>query len=158
MMKDNRLITIALVILLGIFLQVMLIFADLQDTPVKAAIEFTKGYYKYDESLLSKRLCEAKRVVDDVDVIDRYLYQKKQEASDQGYSLWWMKNNLKHVEVETLDKSIDHATVRLSGEAGSSLRSFFGGETYEFEEELELVRDKDHWKVCSEAYDLKDYL
>ena len=56
-MQDNKIITITLSVLLGIFLQVLLIFGDMQDSPNKAVLEFTKAYFKYDKAGMAERLC-----------------------------------------------------------------------------------------------------
>ena len=74
--KEKTIITGVLVVLLAVFLQVLFVFADIQDTPNKAATEFAKAYFRYNEAIMSDRLCEERRIVDDVNVVKKYVNQK----------------------------------------------------------------------------------
>ncbi len=155
-MQSNRIVTIVLVVLLAIFLQVLFVFADNQDTPHRAAVEFATAYVRYDQATLKDRLCEENRVVDEVDVIDAYIHRQYQRAQDLGYSLNYMKDRLYHLRTHTVSADHTTATVRLTAERRSPLRSFFGGTSRHLDETLELVREDGRWRVCGGPFSLPE--
>ncbi len=144
----NKIVSLALVLILGIFLQVLFVSADVRDTPIRAAREFAEAYVGFDKETLTSRLCGENLVVDDVNVIDAYLYKARQRAGDLGYSLNYMKDCLYHVETEVLNESRTEAQVHLSATRKSPLRRFFGGEADHVEETFDLVKEDGKWKVC----------
>ncbi len=148
MTQTNKLITLLLVVVLAVFLQVLFVFADTQDSPRKAAIEFAEAYVGYDGETLDKLLCEEAKVVDDVNVINAYLYRQRQRAENLGYSMNYMRDCLYHVDAETLEADATQAKVHLAAERKSNLRNFFGGQTHHLEETFELIREDGRWKVC----------
>jgi hypothetical protein len=150
----NKIVSFALVLILGIFLQVLFVSADVQDTPIRAAREFAQAYVGYDKDGMMERLCSENVVVDDVNVVDAYMHQARQRAHDLGYSLNYMKDCLYHVEMEVLNESYTEARVHLSATRKSPLRQFFGGATDHVEETFELVKEDGKWKVCGGAFSL----
>lgn len=144
----NKIVSFALVLILGIFLQVLFVSADVRDTPIRAAKEFAKAYVGYDKETLTARLCGENLVVDDVNVVDAYLYKARRKAEDLGYSLNYMKDCLYHVETEVVNESYTEARVHLSATRKSPLRQFFGGTAGHVEETFELVKEDGKWKVC----------
>ena len=156
MARSNMVISIALSILLGICLQVLLVFADTQDSPNKAAAAFAQAYFAFDKATLSERLCESSKLVNDVDVVGKYIYDAKQEANARGYNLGcYVKNKIFHLETETLSRQGDKVKIRLTGERKSALRTFFSkGDIHEVDEVLELVKENGKWKVCGNPFSL----
>ena len=144
----NKIVSLALVLILGIFLQVLFVSADVRDTPIRAARQFAEAYVGFDKETLTSRLCSENLVVDDVNVVDAYLYKARQRAEDLGYSLNYMKDCLYHVEAEVLNESYTEAQVHLSATRKSPLRQFFGGEADHVEETFDLVKEDGKWKVC----------
>ncbi len=152
--QSNKIITIALIFLLGVFLQVLFVFADMQDTPNRAAIEFAKAYFRFDKCM-ADRLCDERKVVDDKDVVSKYVYDAAKDANDLGYGLFYMKNKLYHVETHTISKDHEKAQIRLTCERRAPLRSFFTKEEYkDVEEVLDLVKENGKWKVCGNPFAL----
>lgn len=158
MAQSNKIIPLTLVILLGILVQVLFVFADIQESPSKAAVQFTEAYYGFDQEGLADRLCESSMVVDDVNVVKQYIYDAAQKAKARGYNLGiYVKNNLYHVETETLEESFDKATVRLTAERKSGLRTFFSKEdVHPVDATFNLVRENGKWKVCTDLLSLDD--
>jgi hypothetical protein len=152
----NKLVSFALVLILGIFLQVLFVSADVRDTPIRAAKDFARAYVGYDKDGMTARLCSENLVVDDVNVIDAYLYRARQKAHDRGYSLNYMKDGLYHVETEVLNESYTEARVHLSATRKSPLRQFFGGTADHVEETFELVKENGKWKVCGGPFSLPE--
>ena len=155
--QSKMFISLAAALVMGIAVQVILVYADAQDSPYKAATEFTKAYFAYDKAVLSDRLCEGTKTADDTDVVGNYLYKAQQEAEARGYSLGcYVKEKLYHLETETLSKSNDAAQIRVCFERRSPLRTFFSKkDKYDIshgEEVLELVRENGQWKVCGNPF------
>ena len=155
-MLDNKVITITLVILLGVFVQVLLVFAEIQDTPDKAVMEFVKSYVRYNDCM-ADRLCEESKVVNDVDVVDEYIYQSHEKAKSLGFSPWYMKDYLKHVSTHVVKKDFTTATIELEATISAWPRSFFTGYEKHIEETFELVKEDGTWKVCGNPFNLQQY-
>ncbi|QTA78361.1 Uncharacterized protein dnl_05830 [Desulfonema limicola] len=137
-------------------MQVILVFADTQDSANKAASEFAKAYFAFNKQVLSERICETSKMVDDVNVVDKYIYEAAQEANARGFNLGcYIKNKIYHMETETLSRESDKASIRIKGERKSPLRTFFSkGDIHEFDEVLELVKEDGKWKVCGNPFSI----
>jgi hypothetical protein len=141
-----------LTILLGLFLQVVFVFADSVDTPNKAASEFAQAYFGLDPEM-ETRLCGeiAER---ESNPVTAYLNRVHDDAVQQGYAANYFRSRLKHVETHTIKKDETEAQIRLIGTRKYCLRSFFTGETYQVDEVLTLVREGAKWKVCGNPFNL----
>ena len=161
MMKGSKVLVITMVIVLGILVQLVLCVADTKDTPGRAVVDFTKAYFSLDKSM-ADRICDNKRIVDDVDVVEEYLYSVAQEAGARGFRLSYMKNCLKHVFTETISRDSTTAVVRITCERKRMInpvftiigKLFFIGETYEVDETLNIIKEDGKWKVCGRAFSL----
>ncbi len=156
MAKTNMIISFALVILLAVFFQVLFVFADTRETPERAAREFAEAYVNYNREALVNRLCETNLIVDGANVVDAYLHRQAQRAKSLGYSLFWMKDCLYHLEMEILSSGNSQARIHLTAERKSPLRRFFGGKTQHVDETLDLVREEGKWKVCGGPFSLPE--
>lgn len=153
MEQNNKVVAIVLTVLLGVFFQVLFVFADNQDTPNKAVVEFAKAYYKFDPSM-SERLCSDVRTVEDVDVVSDYIYKAKQRAETLGYSLFYIKEKLYHVETYTVSKDHERAQIQLVCERKPPLKSFFTGEIYHVNKIYDVVKEEGKWKVCGNPFSM----
>jgi hypothetical protein len=152
--QTKMIISLSLVLVFGIFFHVLFMFADMRDAPHKAAIEFTQGYVAFDKAILEKRMCEESRRVDEVDVINGYIYNARQNAHARGFSLGcYIKNRLYHVKTQTVQTSHDKATVHLTAERKSLLRTFFSkGDIFPVDVTLEMVKQGGKWQVCGTPF------
>ena len=158
MEETSKGISITLAVLLGIFLQVLFAFADTKDTPDKAVIEFAQAYFGFDESM-TDRLCEASAVVDEISVTEQYIQDAKEKAGSLGYSLWYMKEKLYHVDTHTISmEEYKSAKVRLTAERKPPLRSFFTRRSSHVDQVLDVVYDEKSkkWKVCGDFFSLSE--
>jgi hypothetical protein len=159
-MKQGKMIfALAVVVILGIALQGLLVFADTQDSPNKAAVEFTKAYFAFNETVLAGRLCDESRQADETDVVGKYVYKASEDAKARGYGMgFYIKDCLYNLKTETLEKTHDSAKIRLTAERRAPLRTFFSkGDKYDInsvDEVLTLVRKDGHWKVCGNPFSL----
>jgi len=156
MAQSYKFISLALAVLVGIFIQVLLVFADGQDSPNKAALEFTTAYFAMDKGGMTARFCEDGQVVDDVDIIDQYVYVAVQDAHSRGFDVdCYTRNRLYHAQTVATLEGNDKATVRLTAEVKSPLRTFFSGtDIRHIDETLTLVQKDGMWKVCGQPFSL----
>ena len=158
MTKYKMVISLGMVFLIGVLAQVMFVFADIADSPSKAALEFTEAYLAYDRDTLAERFCDESRVTDNINIVDQYIYEARREAEARGYDLGMFVNEkFYHGDTETLEQTSDSAVVRVTGEADSPLRSFFwkgGDETRHVDANLVLVKENGRWKVCGYPFEL----
>ncbi len=154
--ESGKGIAITLALLLGIFLQILFVFVDEQNTPNKAAVEFAEAYFCFDGKGMTQWIGEEARVVDDVDMIGQHLHRGQEKARTLGYSLYYMKEKLYHVKTKTLSKDAEKAKIRLTAERKPPLQSFFTGRSDEVDETLTVKKEGGKWKVCGSPFSLHE--
>ena len=150
-------IPIALAVLVGLIVQVSFMGLDSKDSPNKAVVEFAKAYYKLDPSM-SKRLCEEMATVDDIDMVDEYIYRMSTEARDRGHGINYLKSQLYEIDTFTLKKEDASAQIRFTAHKRKSInpiyaivaKLFFIGNTYEVDKTFNVVKEDGKWKVCED--------
>ena len=163
MNSGNKLMVAASVVIIAFVLQLVLIIADRHDSPGKAAVEFSKAYFKQNECM-ADRLCNDVLADGELDVVGDYIGRVAEEARANGFKPSWMRMALSHteLEVEMLDENT--AEVHLTGSRMRSVNPVFGvvskvfwlGESYAVEETLTVVKEENGWKVCGRPYSLID--
>ena len=159
--RDNQYIPIAAVIIVAFILQVVLIAADHHESPGKAAVEFSKAYFKLNTAM-EQRLCGEMTEDEQSDVVEDYLYRMADQAKAEGFDASWMKMVLSHIETETQMVDENMAEVRITCSRRRAINPVFAlvaklfclGKTHEVEEILTLVKEDDRWKVCGEPFAL----
>jgi hypothetical protein len=149
--KYKSAISIALVILLGIALQVVFVFAEGKDTPNKAAVEFAEAYFKFDPAM-KDMLCSDLADSQEQDYVGIYIYEGLRRAKDLGYSLNYIKTGLKDISTNTLELDENRATVELKAKSKYALRTFFTGDKFNVHHNLQLVKEDGKWKVCGNPF------
>ena len=153
MAKYPKAATIIPVVLLGIVLQVLLGFADVQDSPSRAVIEFSKAYFRMDPSM-TRWICDDKKSGSGATPIERYLQRTDQEARERGFSRWYLGDCLYEVETHTRRKDDTQAEVRITALRKAPLRHFFTGEAQHVDEIVQVVKQDGQWKVCGQPFAL----
>jgi len=161
MIGNSKFPTIAAVIAVAFILQIVLIMADHHESPGKAAVEFSKAYFKLNKGM-GKLLCSDIAKEGGGDVVDDYLYRVADKAKSEGFDVSWMKMALFHIETETRMVDDKIAEVRINCNRRRAVNPVFAlvakifslGETYKVEETLTLVKEDDLWKVCGEPFAL----
>jgi len=159
MRQSKMIISLAVTLVLGIAVHVLLMYAEAQDSPSKAATEFAKAFFAYDRAVLSERLCEESKTANEADVVGSYVYKARQEAEARGYSVGcYVKEKLYHLETETVSRTRDTAKIRVTFEKRSPLRTFFSKkDKYDIshvEEEIDLIQENGQWKVCGNPFSI----
>jgi hypothetical protein len=161
MNSGNKFMVLASVVIVALVLQAVLIIADRHDSPGKAAVEFSKAYFKQNECM-AYFLCSEMIADEEIDVVGDYINRVADEARASGFKPSWMRMALSHteVEVEMLDENT--AEVHLTSSRMRSInpvyglvsKVFFLGESHEVDETLTVVKEEDGWKVCGQPYAL----
>jgi hypothetical protein len=148
--KYKSAISIALVILLGIIIQVVFVFAYTKETPNKVAVEFAEAYFKFDPAM-KDMLCSS-LANQEQDYVTIYIQESFNRAKDLGYNLSYLKTGLKDIETNTLARDEDSAIIELKAKSRYALRTFFRGDRFEVNQKLDLVKEDGKWKVCGNPF------
>lgn len=163
---NNRSISItpmvAAVVIIGFILQVAFIYADNTDSPHKAALEFSKAYFQLDKATMNKRLCNAQKTIDEVNIIDQYIQQKANEARQMGFELNYVKNHMYHIKTNTIPMGDGKAEVMLTCRIRKSINPLYAtvgkifqlGGTHEIEATIPVIKEDNAWKVCGKVFTL----
>ena len=159
--SGNKFMVLASVVIVALVLQVGLIFADRHDSPGKAAVEFSKAYFKQN-GCMAYRLCSEVLADEETDVVGDYINRVADEARTNGFKPSWMRMALSHIEVATEMLDENTAEVHLTSSRmrspnpvfGVVSKIFFLGQSYEVEETLTVVKEDDGWKVCGQPFSL----
>ena len=152
---------IAAVIVVAFILQIILVMGDHHESPGKAAVEFSKAYFKLNKAM-EKRLCSEIAEEGESEVVDDYIGRVADQARAEGFDVSWMKMALFHIQTETKMMDENVAEVRINCNRRRAVnpvfalvaKVFFLGETHEVEETLTLVKENGLWKVCGEPFAL----
>ena len=159
--SGNKFMVLASVVIVALVLQIVLIIADRYDSPGKAAVEFSKAYFKLNECM-AYRLCSDFIADEENDAVGNYINRAADEARVNGFKPRWMRMALSHIEVETEMLDETTAEVHLTSNRMRSINPIFGlvskvfclGETYDVDETLTVVKEADGWKVCGQPFSL----
>lgn len=157
----NKFMVLASVAFVALVLIVVLNIVDRHDSPGKAAVEFSKAYFKQNECM-AYRLCSDLIADEEIDVVGDYINRVADEARTNGFKPSWMRMALSHTEVEVEMLNENTAEVHLTSRRMRSVNPVFGlvskvfflGESYDVDETLTVVMEADGWKVCGQPYTL----
>jgi hypothetical protein len=161
MFQNSKYGSLAVVICLGIVLQVLLIVAFNASSPYTAAVAFTKAYLKLDPSMAAY-ICEESKTVDDLDVVAGYIHSAAVTAKDRGFAKSYLKSQLYNIITETTTISDTEAKVTIRASRRTAINPLYAwvtkifhiGGTYPFEATLDVVREDGVWKVCGDPLSL----
>ena len=157
----KRFAPIALSVFAALILQVIFVFADCNDTPNRAVIEFSKAYFMLNPTM-AERLCADRKMIGDIDTVNHYLHLVSQDARERGFRLGFMKNRLYHIKTKTLRVDDTSAEVHLKGRKRFAMNPLYAlvaqifgfSESHEVDQTLSLVKEGGSWKVCGGAFEL----
>ena len=163
MVDINKYLPVVFVIIAAFVLQVAFVFSDCRDTPARAAVAFTKAYYRVDPAM-ADFLCQKRLMVNDQDMVEKYVQQVNQEAKNRGFGLNYLKHIVYHIETYTQMSDDNTATVKLHAKRRTSInpvyaligKFFLIGETHNIDEAISVVKENGRWKVCGRLFDLPE--
>jgi hypothetical protein len=146
------------VITIGIafVLQLALIGIDCRQTPDSVARNFAEDYYALNPDM-QNYLCAS---LVKKGVVDQYLYQKEQQASNRGFSTNYLSKAFTELHVD-MEKPGDTAmTIHVHGTARVCINrpfmivgKLFGlGQDYPVDAHLQLVKQDGRWRVCGNPF------
>jgi hypothetical protein len=161
MSQNSKYGSLAVVICLGIVLQLILVFASSSNSPYHTAVAFTKAYFKLDPSM-AEYLCEESKTVDDLDVVTGYIHHAASAAQDRGFGKSYVKSQLYNVSTETTYISDTEAKVTITANRRTAINPIFAwiaklfhiGGTYPFETTIDVIKEDGTWKVCGDPLSL----
>ncbi|MGD9211821.1 MAG: hypothetical protein PVI90_13645 [Desulfobacteraceae bacterium] len=159
MVQNNRTVVILVTLIVAVIFQFIFVFVDGRDTPVKAAIEFSKDYFLLEETM-ADRLCSELSMDDDNNLAKEVITAATTEAHLRGFGLGMVRRSLSHIEAEVINEEEEKAEVKLSAASRVCINPVFAwvadlfnlGETKHEEAILSLVKEDDGWKVCGTPY------
>lgn len=160
-MERDKIVDIIMVIIFGIFLQIIFVFGESKDTPNKAAVKFTEAYFKLDKSM-SSYLCKNLTSSEEENIIEKFIYRNETEAAERGLTPDFMKSRLFNVETETKSKTDKEVTLKISGERIVAINPVYAvvaklfhiGKVHRFEDEITMIKEEGRWKVCGKPFSL----
>lgn len=140
-------------------LQVALIAADCQQTPARVAKQFSRSYVYLDTDM-QDYLCDE---LVEGGAVDNYLYAKKREADQRGFSTNYLRHLFTKLHVETLSRDDTTARIHVSGTTRVAINPAFMvvgklfslADSYHREATLDLVKQDGAWKICGEPFGLQ---
>jgi hypothetical protein len=140
MLTGKNLMIIGFVVVVFVILQGLLISVGKVDSPVEAAVDFTKAYFMLDGASMSQLLCREIVEDEEVDIVDAYLNSVAVQARSMGFSQSYMRNQLSHISTE----------IQMTDENKAKV------ESHKVDETLTLVKEDDKWKVCGKPFSLSE--
>ena len=166
MLSGKNVMIIGFVVGVFVVLQGLLIGISVgkADSPVEAAVDFTKAYFMLDGDSMTELLCREIVENEEVDIVDEYLNSVAVQARTMGFSKSYMRNQLSHVSTEVQMTDENQAKVKITGERLRSInpvfaivgKLFFLIESHKVDETLTLVKEDDEWKVCGKPFSLSE--
>jgi hypothetical protein len=156
MAKKINLAPLAIVIGIAVVLQLALIAIDCRQTPDTVARNFAEAYYSLNPDM-QDYLCAG---LVEKGVVDKYLYQKKQQASDRGFSTQYLRQAFTKLHVNVAEPGDTAMTIHLHGTTRVCInRTFmivgklFGlGRDYPVDAHIEVVKENGQWRVCGNPF------
>lgn len=164
MLSGKNLMIVGFVVAVFVILQGILISIGRVDSPVEAAVDFTKAYFMLDGPSMSERLCREMIEDEELNIVDAYLNSVADRARMMGFSKNYMRNQLSHISTKIQITDENKAEVRITGERLRSInpvfafigRLFFLIEPHEVDVTLSLVKEDGRWKVCGRPLSLSE--
>jgi hypothetical protein len=156
MAKKINPVPFAVVIGIAIVLQLALIGIDCQQTPDKVARNFAEAYYSLNPDM-QDYLCAS---LAEKGVVDQYLYQKKQQASDRGFSTHYLRHAFTELHVNVEEPGDTAMTIHLHGTTRVFINrpfmivgKLFGlGRDYPVDAHIDVVKENSRWRVCGNPF------
>jgi hypothetical protein len=163
MNQDTKRPVFITVFLLSFFLQIIFVFADMRDTPGKAAVAFAKMYYQLDSAMVT-RLCDELALDDENNAVISYLQNTAAMAMEQGYPVSYMKSTLFNVKTHTIKSNSNSAEIRITADMKKGINPLFAyvgklfciGKTKTLDQTVNVIKEGGKWKVCEGFFSVSE--
>jgi hypothetical protein len=153
-MTRKNISSLAITVLVGLILQIGLIFTECTDTPSKTAVSFVEAYYRLCPSM-AEWLC-------DESAADDYLYEAAANAGERGFSKKLAKYSLSHIEAQTEYIDDTTAIVHLTAHRRLAINPLYAwvawlfqmGKTYDVDEHFEVKLKDGQWRISESSLPL----
>jgi hypothetical protein len=160
-MERDKIVNIIMVVMFGIFLQIIFIFGEAKVTPNKTAVKFTEAYFKLDKSM-SAYLCKTLAPSEEENVVEKFIRKNADEAAERGLTSDFMKSRLFNIETETIGKTDKEITLKISADRIVAINPVYAlvsklfhlGKTHKVEDTITLIKEEGKWKVCGKPFSL----
>jgi len=152
-MTRKNFTSLAIVVLIGLLLQVGLIFLDCPHSPSNTAVQYAKAYHKLSPSE-AKWICSSacSKAAD-------HIYEATSEAAERGFDQGYAKYALSHIETHTEYLDDTTAVVHLTAHRRLAInplyvwvaRLFRIGDSDEVDGTIRVRLEDGHWRVCRSA-------
>lgn len=161
MAQLSKIAGIILVLIVGLFVQMLFVFAEAKDTPTKAVVEFSKAYFQLDKSM-AKRICDERLASEEVDIVDQHIHNAAEEAKERGFDITFMQRKFYDIEIDTLNKTDNNAQIRITGKTRVAINPVYPivaklfdlGGIHKVDETINVIKEQGKWKVCGKLFDL----
>jgi hypothetical protein len=160
-MERDKIVNIIMVIMFGIFLQIIFMFGEAKETPNKTAVKFTEAYFKLDKSM-SAYLCKTLAPSEEENVIEKFIQKNGTEAAERGLTPDFMKSRLFNIETQTISKTDKEITLKISADRIVAINPLYAlvsklfhlGKIHKVEDTITLIKEDGKWKVCGKPFSL----
>lgn len=150
--------SLVIVVLVGLLLQVGLIFLDGTTSPSKTAVRYAKAYYKLSPAS-SKWLCGNASEAS----IGDHIYNATAEAAERGFGKVYAKYTLSHIETRTEYLDDTTAVVHLKAHRRRAINPFYVwvarlfsiGKVHEMDASILVKIEDGNWRVCHSSSQLE---
>jgi hypothetical protein len=160
-MERDKIVNIIMVIMFGIFLQIIFMFGEAKDTPNKTAVKFTEAYFKLDK-LMSAYLCKSLAPSEEENVVEKFIRKNGDEAAERGLNPDFMKSRLFNIETQTISKTDKEVTLKISADRIVAINPVYAlvsklfhlGKIHKVEDTITVIKEDGKWKVCGKPFSL----
>lgn len=160
-MERDKIVNIIMVVMFGIFLQIIFMFGEAKDTPNKTAVKFTTAYFTLDKSM-SSYLCKTLASSDEENIVEKYIQKTETEAAERGLGPDFMKSRLFNIETETISKSDKEITLKISADRIVAINPLYAlvsklfhlGKIHKVDDTITVIKEDGKWKVCGKPFSL----
>ena len=146
----------AVVFGIAVILQLALIGIDCQQTPDTVVRNFAEDYYSLDPDM-QDYLCTS---LVEKGVVDQFLYQKKQQESQRGFSDEYLRKAFTELHTNVEKPGATEMTIHLHGTTRVCINrpfmivgKLFGiGKSYPVDEHIHVVKENGQWRVCGNPF------
>lgn len=160
-MERDKIVNIIMVIMFGIFLQLIFMFVEAKETPNKTAVIFTKAYFSLDKSMAGY-LCKTLATSEEENIVEKYIQKTETEAAERGLGPDFMKSRLFNIETETISRTDKEITLKISADRIVAINPLYAlvsklfhlSKIHKVEDTITVIKEDGKWKICGKPFSL----